>query len=735
MTNATSGTHLVNYQNYGPYLEFIENGHQVINVNREINEKSWQLHYDSILNIMKDGIETDFIHDNFITIRFSNPITVDLSVADYCFNLIMWYMLIRTDTKIEPKHLFFEDEFKKNSIKNYIDKFCITPNRKKFSNKELNNIIDDTMHLFQGTDNFSFYLANTMNLEDTIEMMNSSKEFERLLHLDLSSVPIEDTKSVGMKYTARMIEIMKNDSKNILGYDHCLADAWRASEGVNPKQFKEFAINIGSKPDGSGGVFPEIINKSFLNGGVADPMDYFIESSTGRTAQILSKMNVGSSGHFARLLGLNNSDSFLHNDPDYCCDSVNFIKAFVMDHNFLNKINNRYYRMNPHGVEFLVDSNKDTHLIGQTVYLRSPMTCASASRGQGICYRCYGDLAYTVKDINIGRIASEILSSVLTQILLSAKHLLETVIEKLNWCDKFMEYFDISGNIITLIAEMDYKDLKLLIDPEGIELEDDDDDYPEEDDSSLHQYNEYITEFEVLNEATGETYIISNDKSEKLYISYELNNIIRKKGEPVDGKISIDFNEIKEVSLFLVKIENNDLTKTLAHLNRLLNKSSIIKDLTKDEWMQQIVETAIAGDLNISAIHLEVIMSSQIRDIDDVLYRPQWECENEPYEILTLNKALTYNPSITISLSYQKIAKLLYNPITFRKKDASFIDLFFMECPQLYTHNLEKDESNKLYDEDGLIIPIVEIDDTATKSTKESALEILGDFDTEETEK
>ena len=61
-----------------------------------------------------------------------------------------------------------------------------------------------------------------------------------------------------------------------------------------------------------GTVYPYIIDKSFKTGGVNDPLSYFIESSTARAAQIMSKTNVGDSGNFARLLGLNNTDTILN---------------------------------------------------------------------------------------------------------------------------------------------------------------------------------------------------------------------------------------------------------------------------------------------------------------------------------------------------------------------------------------------------------------------------------------
>ena len=72
-----------------------------------------------------------------------------------------------------------------------------------------------------------------------------------------------------------------------------------------------------------------------------------------------------------------------------------------------------------------------------------------------------------------------------------------------------------------------------------------------------------------------------------------------------------------------------------------------------------------------------------------------------------MNKALTNNPSITNSLSYQRVAKALYNPLTFRKNKPSFMDLFFMEQPQEYMNSVEIVEARKPTDvENNLIEPV-----------------------------
>lgn len=678
-------------ENYGIYAPLV-NGEQVFVKTKDITKANWQSHYDSVLNLLRDGIETELIQKSFIVVNFYDKKVLDLMVPDYLLNLIMWDMLIQTGVPVESKHVFFANEIKKDTIKDYIDKFLIDTSRKKFSNKELNNIIDDTLHRIHDIDEFALFLANTVNLEDNVLLMQRCPEFYECMHADLHNVPIEDVKAEGMKFANRAIDIMKN-AKQYLGYDHCLADACRASEGINPKQFKEFTINIGSKPDGHGGIFPVPIYNSFINGGVANPIDYFIESSTGRTAQIIKYNNVGSSGHFARLLGLNNMDSFLNPDPNYDCCSPNFVRITIKDAKTLKMLRNRYYRLDPHGVEMLI-TPKDKHLIGKEILLRSPITCASAARGQGICYKCYGDLAYTVYDaainfgVNVGRIASETLSSSLTQKLLSAKHLLETFVEKLVWVDKFAELFEVEGNMIRINSDAESKNCTFVLDPEFIELEnEEDDDLGGDDDDGPSIYNEYITEFDVIQ--NGETFHISNDKGAKLYISNEFNSVIRKKGEPIDGCIHVDFSELAEMTLFIVPIENNELSKTLNHLNNLLNKNSTIKGMDIHQLLQALLETANDGGLGISSTHIEVIVSNQLRDPEDVLKKPKWFLYDPDYEILSLNRALTCNPSITVSMSYQKVGKLLYNPLTFKKNGSSFMDLFFMEKPQYAIQGIE----------------------------------------------
>ena len=657
-----------NLQNYGDYYKLVTEGSVTVYTN-VINKDNLNTHFTCVLNILRDGIEDDFIHFVKVNVIFADNQSVTLSIFDYVFNLIFWTLPLSMEDTLTSEFLFFEDNLTKNSIKEYIDVKFLAKHRTSVPNIVLNNIIDDCLDKFKYIDEFSLYALNTINNEDSIDLMNTSKPFWESLHADLSGVPIEDVKKVGMDYTNQAI-------KEIMNSNHCLKDSFKAGEGISPKQFKEFLINIGSKPDGNGGIFPAIINNSFSNGGVNDIESFTIESAVGQQALILQKQNVGTSGAFARLLGLNNMGTTIHTDPKYICNTKHFQRITITDASVLKLFKNRYYRLTPNGVEYKTSFNPVRHnsdLIGKTVYFRSPMTCASAARGEGVCYRCYGDLAYTNNDINIGKMAAELLSSKLTQMLLSAKHILESLVQKMEWSAGFDDVFSVNYNLIRIREDFTGKKYKLVISSD-IQYESEDDDF---------DYNEYINSFDIMR-PDGSSFSIYTSAMDNIYITCEFSEMIKHKKDN-EGMYIFDIAELMDMDLFLVKLTNNELSRTLNGLKRLLNTKAAIDSMAdKDEFLQSMLATLIAGGLNIDSVHAEVILSNQIRDDEDILRLPQWEYENTKYKMITLNTALTDHPSVTVSLEYQKLAKSLYYPLTYKKTAPHPIDLLFMVNPQRF---------------------------------------------------
>lgn len=686
---------LENLKNYGEYVDLIKTGYYHINT-FDINDNNIDTHFMSILNIFRDGIELEEVQQMFINITFVDNVTIDLSIFDYFYNLIFWKLTTALNEDITSDRLFFVIDIKRSEIAKYINNVLIKRHRTDVSFKKLNNIIDDCLDKLKYINEFSLYFMNSLCLEDTIDLVKEFPEFANSINMDFSNLPLEDVKRIGLDIAEMQIDIIKNS-------DHCLRDAFRTGEGINYKQYKEVAVNIGTKPDGQGNIFNYIINKSFMNGGVNDHISYTIDMNNSRIAQILSKENVGISGAFARILELNNIDTRLHKDPNYVCMTKNFIKVYINNDLKLKKYNLRYYKTNPKGKDYLLNYDTDKHLIGQTLYFRSPITCASKAKGQGICYRCYGQLAYVNNTINIGKIAAELLSAVLTQMLLSAKHLLESTVIALKWNSEFENFFEVNLNTIALAQYTEDMDgCKLIIDKDKI-----DDD---EDDEDSTRYSEYITEFIIL-QKTGEEIIFSaynGVADENLYISQELNTFIHAKYPNLNNvkEIVLNLEELKDLScLFILQIKNQELSYTLDRAKAIIDRKSITPLYTKDEIVNDFINTLEKGNININAVHMEVLISNQIRTTDDILDYPDWEIEDIPYQILTLRSSIKNNPSITVSLEYQGVSKIIIDPLSSRKHKPSYYDLYFMEQPQEYINNdkLVSDSFVPLSDRDDVI--------------------------------
>ena len=310
--------------------------------------------------------------------------------------------------------------------------------------------------------------------------------------------------------------------------------------------------------------------------------------------------------------------------------------------------------------------------------------------------------------------ASELLSSILTQRLLSAKHLLETYIKSLNWVPEFKELFTLDGNMVIMQDDIPTKKWRLVISSDDIYQESEYDDF---------DYNSCVNSFDVI-DPNGNTITIKTEDLNDLYISTELRDLMDNK-KLIDEKYYFDFSELVGVHLFMVNMINNGLSATLELCKSTLDKQSIIKEYKNDLGLftAAFISTIIDGGLDVDAVHCELLISNQIRrvtdDMGESMLQPQWEFKNEPYKLVTLDTALKENPSITTSLNYQFIQKQLYKPITFAKTKPGMMDLFFMEKPQEYM-NVELDYDPKFKDDKddamvGMVNAMYHVDDDGNK--------------------
>lgn len=279
-------------ENYGMYSELVEKGYMDV-YTKYLNDKNIDYHFQYIINILSDGIERPEIQQLKLHIVFADNKELNLYIEDYMFNLMFWSIITITNEPITSKYWFRSNRvpITKGYIKKWIDEKFVRPNIKNIEMIKMNKAIDRGISKFRSLENFQMYLANTVNLKDTIDYMTKYPEFNDTIHWSPEGIPLEDVKEEGLKATKVQLEYIKAEDST-----HCLKDSFIAGEGINAKQFKEVQVNIGSKPDGLGGAFPHPIQGSFINGGLRNVEEVVVESSIGRIAQILQKQNVGRSG-------------------------------------------------------------------------------------------------------------------------------------------------------------------------------------------------------------------------------------------------------------------------------------------------------------------------------------------------------------------------------------------------------------------------------------------------------
>ena len=670
---------LNNFTAYGFYRELVENGVQSVDAHI-FTRKNIDDHFNSIIAILSDGIETEYVQRMMVHLIFTDGEYADLTIAEYMFCLMFFTLPLEAGQEIDSDKLFWVQDITQDEICKYINNKFIKRYRTILPFMQLNQTIDTIYTKFRDIRKFQPYLMNTVNLKDTIDLMTKYKEFYNAVHCDATGVPIEDVKEFGMKAANTQV-------KYIINSEHCLRDSFRTGEGINTKQFKEVQAHIGTKPNGKGSVYPTIINSSFITGGLRTPADMIIESSIGRQAQILSMNNVGSSGSFARLLGLNCMNTTLHKDPTYSCDTRNFIKVFIADKGILDSFDMRYYRLQEDGIDHRLDADKDKHLIGQTIFVRSPMTCQSYAKGHGICYKCYGDLAYVNRNINIGKIAAEEQSSRFTQRLLSAKHLLESSVIKLDWEGPLSEFFDISYDSICMRSDVDYTNYFIKID--SLETDDEYDDI---------EFNYSVSSFSVIYPDGSEREIKTTD-SDNIYLIPEFATLVLKVFNSCEDNepAIIPFDDLQSIqALFKVPIKNNELQATMDKIVSIINVKKITSTYTKDAILEDFMNTNMKGGIKLSSVHYEVILANQFRDKDNILEYPDWSVPNtDNYQILTLSSSLMDSPFLMTRLLYSRLNKVLIKPSTFEVNRGSVNDLFMVKYPKQFIDSEPIDPDEK----------------------------------------
>lgn len=449
----------------------------------------------------------------------------------------------------------------------------------------------------------------------------------------------------------------------------------KSGTGIKHKQLQEFFGFKGLIPDISGATMAMPIKGSNVLRGLQTPSDLYIDGSGARKSVIMSHKVMGRAGHFGKTLTeLSRTVRLSKTVSD--CDTKHLVKYFIINKAFLRKLDGRFFTLDENDWSNMrpINAKKDTDLLGKTVFVRSPCTCALKNE---ICAKCFGTTANLNFDIanGIGAFSSEEISKVIEQNILSTKHLLTTSSEKIEFDGDFDKFFTINSDEINpIINESEIDDLENW----AISINKDDlmkDDEMDDDEG----FNTYIQDgkFTMVNTKTGEIRPIQEKNKKDIFLTDDALQLMKKYKGYIPFKAMDD-----DMVLFVITILNNELTKPLYELMNLINRdkgSTVERSI--NAIAQRFIELLVESKIGASAVAAEIIINRLIRKEDCIYDRPDFSSPRMPkYKIVTMAKALEWNRSPLVGLSYQYIKRQLLNDnLLTDKYEPSYLDPFFKE--------------------------------------------------------
>lgn len=198
---------------------------------------------------------------------------------------------------------------------------------------------------------------------------------------------------------------------------------------VSDGQSAQVFIARGYLTDHNSRIFVKPVMSCYAEG-IGTFYDSFVESRSATKAMLFQKKPLEDSEWFNRKMQLvAQAVQRIHMNED--CGSTVTVPVLVKD-GWLSRLAGKYYYADDNKTLKCV-TDRDDHLIGRIIHMRSPMYCNHKDRS-GICETCYGKLAVSLpyfnvlgeigrNEIIIGHISATEIGQDLSQKMLSTKHL------------------------------------------------------------------------------------------------------------------------------------------------------------------------------------------------------------------------------------------------------------------------------------------------------------------------
>ncbi len=401
---------------------------------------------------------------------------------------------------------------------------------------------------------------------------------------------------------------------------------------IKPKQMEELYINFSQIPDGRD-IVPVIMNGNGFKAGYHDLDVFYGGAIAAKVPDLMNEKYMGEAGYFARNLMILTYGTISKSVWD--CGSNNLV-PITIDETALRMMNGRYYQRTKTDGILRVFHKDDRRLLGQTLWFRSPCTC---NLNEDVCHVCYGTIATQVGQLAGGFIyTTELMTSRVSQNILSAKHLLKTDAEKIDFSDNFEKWFTLSSSAVYPIDEKKF-DIYLKAD------------YHDNLSDSLTLYcgkdMEEVTISHYSDIAISDDVLVKCKKVDIDDVAY----------------IKISSFKVLELGGVLCNIIPINVSVTTRYTNIM---KFFVSNAAKFDSIGEAVSALMKlldGLIPIFSVHGEIIIGKLLRAKGDRIRRPNWLNPDEEYQILPLKTALGNAESPATSLSFERAGNQLLSSI------------------------------------------------------------------------
>jgi len=590
-----------------------------------------------------------------------------LTIPMLILDLIFWRANVIFNMPITANEMYSyaPEHLNKNTFNNIIEHVTqmLVDSQDRVTPEISKCLADIKDRLSRFSQNFSSVKCNTISIWSILQFRRRNKEFNELFNTTLDPTKtIKETENIVKACEKRLTKVIAEDDFNCF-------KPYVMSGRLKNAQLAKVVCTVGTRPDIDKTIIPRPITKGYIHG-LQNASEYYMETITARDAMMTKNDNLPRSGFLSRKINRLTSDidiNYSVND----CGNTRYLDYFVENADYLDMIDGKYMLDEKTGKLHVVSYAKDKALIGQTIKLRTFITCNCKV---GVCKTCVGTVAKRLKGTRLGTLPPIKCINPMSQKALSAKHDLGTKsIEITN--EALSKYFHSDGMDFFLKPEYaSQRELYLVIQSDSVEdlvnsnVDTSDDEVDTVIALDYIAVRDHGIDYEIENE--GMRIALSDEilANKKLFIEDEENT----------DNILIPLNKLEttEDPLFYAILDTEEISKYLNQLIGTIDRNTVNRYTTYEELVSAMIRIIYESGFVDNIIHFESIAKSMIRDKNNKTRKPDWSQKEVEYQILKISDAIM-NKDLYTAIEYQNLRNLFKTASIAKRLGTSLYDPFF----------------------------------------------------------